>query len=188
VIVGNFTHDLTISKAEFQIRTHGRREGFEPQITEVKISQIKNVPTSGTFVPLLLNGWGGGIRPAWRKKNTFAYRHFRAQPKNQGRGMPTGHARSNPTSLSRLKKPDTWSDFLSLAGDRGRIPNFLQGYRKMSNIPEESYLELKKILEKQNHTTYTLEEIKEIGDGLLDFYELLAELDAERTGMNTSRM
>jgi len=43
----------------------------------------------------------------------------------------------------------------------------------MNNIPEESYLELKRILEKQNRTTYTMEEIKEIGDDLVELYMLL---------------
>lgn len=45
----------------------------------------------------------------------------------------------------------------------------------MSNIAEESYLKLKKILEKQNHTIYTMEEIKEIGDGLIEFFLLLMD-------------
>lgn len=43
-----------------------------------------------------------------------------------------------------------------------------------NDISKESYLKLKKILEKQNHTTYTMEEIREIGDDLIEFYELLA--------------
>ena len=49
----------------------------------------------------------------------------------------------------------------------------------MINISEESYQKLKKILEKQNHTTYTMEEIRKIGDDLIGFYELLAEPDTE---------
>ena len=36
--------------------------------------------------------------------------------------MPTGHARSNPTPLSKIKQPDTWSDCLILAGDEGFEP------------------------------------------------------------------
>ncbi|HTE58242.1 MAG TPA: hypothetical protein VK694_05865 [Verrucomicrobiae bacterium] len=49
----------------------------------------------------------------------------------------------------------------------------------MSNIPEESYLELKKILEKQNHTIYNMEEIREIGDDLIELFLLLAEDEEE---------
>lgn len=45
-----------------------------------------------------------GFESAWQIKNRFAYRHFSTQPKNQG------HARSNPTSLSKIKQPDAWSD------------------------------------------------------------------------------
>lgn len=46
-----------------------------------------------------------------------------------------------------------------------------------SDISEESYLQLKKILEKQNHTTYTMEEIRQLGTDLIEFFEVLAELD-----------
>jgi len=36
----------------------------------------------------------------------------------------------------------------------------------MHTIPEESYLELKNILEKQNYKTYTMEEVKKL---VMDF-------------------
>lgn len=49
----------------------------------------------------------------------------------------------------------------------------------MFDISDEKYEELRLILEKQNERTYTLEETKEIGEGLIDFYELLARLDSE---------
>lgn len=38
----------------------------------------------------------------------------------------------------------------------------------------EDYLELAKILEKQNGKPYTLEQAKEVGDGLMRIYTLLA--------------
>ena len=43
----------------------------------------------------------------------------------------------------------------------------------MAQISNEMYEELRQILERQNDRTYTFEEAKEIGDGLLAFYELL---------------
>lgn len=49
----------------------------------------------------------------------------------------------------------------------------------MFDISDEKYKELRLILEKQNERTYTLEEAKEIGDGLIDFYELLMRLNIE---------
>ncbi|HSE29745.1 MAG TPA: hypothetical protein VLA77_04135 [Candidatus Saccharimonadales bacterium] len=49
----------------------------------------------------------------------------------------------------------------------------------MFDISDEKYEELRLILEKQNSRTYTPEEAKEIGDGLIDFYELLARLNSE---------
>lgn len=45
----------------------------------------------------------------------------------------------------------------------------------MTNISDEMYENLQRILEKQNERTYTFEETKEIGDELLDFYELLIQ-------------
>lgn len=49
----------------------------------------------------------------------------------------------------------------------------------MAEISDEKYEELRRILEKQNGQTYTFEEAKEIGDGLIEFYTLLIELDKE---------
>lgn len=51
----------------------------------------------------------------------------------------------------------------------------------MAEISNERYEELRLILEKQNGRSYTFEEAKEIGDGLIDFYTLLVELDNEET-------
>jgi hypothetical protein len=48
----------------------------------------------------------------------------------------------------------------------------------MFDISNEKYEELRLILEKQNGQAYTLEEAKEIGDGLIDFYDLLLRLDS----------
>lgn len=47
----------------------------------------------------------------------------------------------------------------------------------MAEISDERYEELRLILEKQNGRSYTFEEAKEIGDGLIDFYSLLAEIE-----------
>jgi hypothetical protein len=46
----------------------------------------------------------------------------------------------------------------------------------MAGISDQTYERLRLILEKQNNKTYTLEEAKEIGDGLLAFFTLLIEL------------
>lgn len=43
----------------------------------------------------------------------------------------------------------------------------------MFDISDQKYEELRLILEKQNGREYTLDEAKEIGDGLVDFYNLL---------------
>lgn len=48
----------------------------------------------------------------------------------------------------------------------------------MIGISDETYEELRQILERQNATAYTLEEVKEIGHGLVDFFNLLLELEA----------
>lgn len=45
----------------------------------------------------------------------------------------------------------------------------------MAEISDEKYEELRLILEKQNGRSYTFEEAKEIGDGLVEFYTLLME-------------
>lgn len=49
----------------------------------------------------------------------------------------------------------------------------------MAEISDETYKELQRILEKQNGHTYTLEEVKEIGDGLIYFYEAWMELNED---------
>jgi len=49
----------------------------------------------------------------------------------------------------------------------------------MAEISDKKYEELRRILEKQNKQLYTLEEIKQIGDGLIDFYNLLIEFNRE---------
>lgn len=49
----------------------------------------------------------------------------------------------------------------------------------MAEISDETYEQLRQILERQNRKSYTLQEAKEIGDGLLDFLSLLIELDSE---------
>ncbi len=49
----------------------------------------------------------------------------------------------------------------------------------MAGISDETYRELQRILERQNGKGYALEEVKEIGDGLIDLYKLLAEFDIE---------
>lgn len=51
----------------------------------------------------------------------------------------------------------------------------------MFDISDEKYEELRLILEKQNGRAYTLEEAKEIGDGLIDFYALLLELSKKES-------
>lgn len=49
----------------------------------------------------------------------------------------------------------------------------------MFDISDEKYEELRLILEKQSGRACTLEEAKEIGDGLLDFFTLLLQLSGE---------
>lgn len=48
----------------------------------------------------------------------------------------------------------------------------------MTGISDKTYEQLRQILEKQNGHEYTLGEAKEIGDGLVDFFYLLMEIDA----------
>jgi hypothetical protein len=52
----------------------------------------------------------------------------------------------------------------------------------MAEISNEKYEELRLILEKQNGRSYTFEEAKEIGDGLMDFFATLMELFREEAG------
>lgn len=49
----------------------------------------------------------------------------------------------------------------------------------MAGISDKTYEQLRRILEKQNDHTYTFEEAKEIGDGLVDFFRLLEKLSHE---------
>lgn len=49
----------------------------------------------------------------------------------------------------------------------------------MKEISEESYLELKQILEEKDLRSYSMEEVREIGNGLIEFYSLLSELNEE---------
>ncbi|MGH7196389.1 MAG: hypothetical protein ACREGJ_01325 [Candidatus Saccharimonadales bacterium] len=49
----------------------------------------------------------------------------------------------------------------------------------ISGISDETYERLRRILEKQNRRIYSLEEAKEIGDGLIDFFALLSRLEKE---------
>jgi len=53
----------------------------------------------------------------------------------------------------------------------------------MFDIGDEKYEELRLILEKQNGRTYTLEEAKEIGDGLVDFLAHLMQIGNKQEEM-----
>lgn len=46
----------------------------------------------------------------------------------------------------------------------------------MTKISDEAYEELRLILEEQYGQPFTFEEVKEIGDGLIEFYTLLEML------------
>ncbi len=50
----------------------------------------------------------------------------------------------------------------------------------MDGISDETYEQLRQILEKQNGRSYSLEEAKEIGNGLIDFFNLLINLIPEK--------
>lgn len=56
----------------------------------------------------------------------------------------------------------------------------------MFDISDEKYEELRLILEEQNGRTYTFEDAKEIGDGLIDFYALLKQLEEEERNVNAT--
>lgn len=45
----------------------------------------------------------------------------------------------------------------------------------MAETSDKAYKELRLILEEQYSQSFTLEEVKEIGDGLVDFYSILVE-------------
>jgi len=53
----------------------------------------------------------------------------------------------------------------------------------MAGISDETYRLLQQVLERQNGKFYSLEEVKEIGDGLINFYSMLIELEAENEGV-----
>lgn len=47
----------------------------------------------------------------------------------------------------------------------------------MAEISDETYEQLRQILETQNGRLYTFEETKEIGDGLMEFMAILASFN-----------
>jgi hypothetical protein len=47
-----------------------------------------------------------------------------------------------------------------------------------TGLSDETYEWLRRILEQQNQKPYTLDDTKEIGDGLLDFFKLLLAFGA----------
>jgi hypothetical protein len=49
----------------------------------------------------------------------------------------------------------------------------------MVGISDETYEQLRRILQVENGKSYTFDETHEIGDDLIDFFELLLELDKE---------
>lgn len=51
------------------------------------------------------------------------------------------------------------------------------GERIMAEISDETYEQLRQILETQNGRLYTFEETKEIGDGLMEFMAILASFN-----------
>jgi len=57
----------------------------------------------------------------------------------------------------------------------------------MAEISKEMYDELRRILEKQNSRSYTFSEVKEIGDGLVDFFALFKTLDDEILSSNSAQ-
>ena len=54
----------------------------------------------------------------------------------------------------------------------------------MFDISDEKYEELRLILEEQNGQTYTLDEAKEIGEKLIEFYQMLMSIRTEVTDKN----
>jgi len=54
----------------------------------------------------------------------------------------------------------------------------------MTNISDEMHENLQQILEKQNGSSYTLEQTKEIGDGLIDFYRVLIDISNQQEQSN----
>lgn len=54
----------------------------------------------------------------------------------------------------------------------------------MFDISDEKYEELRLILEKRNGRTYTLEEAKEIGDGLVEFAAILKNIHDQMNNLD----
>lgn len=54
----------------------------------------------------------------------------------------------------------------------------------MIEISNKAYEELQRILEIQYGQTFIIEEVKEIGDGLLDYVSLLTKLESENDTAN----
>jgi hypothetical protein len=52
----------------------------------------------------------------------------------------------------------------------------------MGEISDETHEQLRQIFDARNGKSYSLEEAEEIGDGLLDFFTPLIELDKEDVG------
>ena len=73
------------------------------------------------------------------------------------------HSSWGDGTYSKLSKPVVWR--LCMAG-----------------ISDEAYEQLRRILERQNERTYLLEEVKEVGDGLIDFFTLLLEFSDGEEG------
>jgi hypothetical protein len=58
----------------------------------------------------------------------------------------------------------------------------------MAEISDETYEQLQLMLESQNGKHYPLEDVKEIGEGLLDFFRLLLDFtDKQGFGSNLLR-
>ena len=53
----------------------------------------------------------------------------------------------------------------------------------MTKISDEAYEKLRLILEKRYKQSFTAEEAREIGDGLVDFYSLLIDLHIDKQGL-----
>ena len=49
----------------------------------------------------------------------------------------------------------------------------------MAKISDEAYKQLQYILEEQYGQSFAIEDVREIGDGLVEFYKLLADLSKE---------
>jgi hypothetical protein len=54
----------------------------------------------------------------------------------------------------------------------------------MAQISNATYEQLRQILEKQNLKNYSFEEIKDIGDGLVDFYTIMLKFYKEGVQSN----